>query len=190
LASSMVEAFRLSRETREEDAARTVLLGFPAKSALARLLRPGEAGVDLLVKYIASESTLSAKDAGMRAEKLSITFERWATLKERRRLEQGVLQLRGHIVAAILGAVMAFLSTLAPFVLSFQFLAGTSAPPDSLVVYAGFAMTVVSSAYLGSFFSNRRRYLDPIIAAVAFLVSVELTAPIANVPPPNLWAIK
>src|SRR5437016_1807111 len=107
LASSLVDTFRLTRDPSEKDVARLVLLGIPAKNALNRLLESEETGMKSLVTYVASESGLSARDAGRRAERLSVTFERWARLKERRRLEQRVLELRGHMVSAILGPVMA-----------------------------------------------------------------------------------
>ncbi|TLX96502.1 MAG: hypothetical protein E6K96_06105 [Thaumarchaeota archaeon] len=190
MASSLVDTFRLSRDPSEKDVARLVLLGIPAKNALNRLLESEETGMKSLVTYVASESGLSARDAGRRAERLSVTFERWARLKERRRLEQRVLELRGHMVSAILGPVMAFLSSLAPFVMSFQFLSAAPAPSGGFVVYAAFAMTIASSAFLGSFFSTRRRYIDPVVAGITFAVALQMTAPIANVPPPSLWAIK
>ena len=94
------------------------------------------------------------------------------------------------MVSAILGPVMAFLSSLAPFVMSFQFLSAAPAPSGGFVVYAAFAMTIASSAFLGSFFSTRRRYIDPVVAGITFAVALQMTAPIANVPPPSLWAIK
>jgi len=180
----------MSRDPSEREVARLVLLGIPAKKALNRLLESEETGIRSLVTYVASESGLSARDSGRRAERLSITFERWARLKERRRLEQKVLELRGHMVSAILGPVMAFLSSLAPFVLSFQFLSGASAPSGGLLVYAAGAMSIASSAFLGSFFSTQRRYLDPLIAGISFALALQMTAPIANVPPPSLLAIK
>ena len=190
LASSLVDTFRLTRDPSEKDVARLVLLGIPAKNALNRLLESEETGMKSLVTYVASESGLSARDAGRRAERLSVTFERWARLKERRRLEQRVLELRGHMVSAILGPVMAFLSSLAPFVMSFQFLSGAPAPSSGFVVYAAGAMTIASSAFLGSFFSTGRRYIDPIVAGIAFAVALQMTAPIASVQPPSFVGIK
>jgi len=86
--------------------------------------------------------------------------------------------------------VMAFLSSLAPFVMSFQFLSGAPAPSSGFVVYAAGAMTIASSTFLGSFFSTGRRYIDPIVAGIAFAVALQMTAPIASVQPPSLVGIK
>lgn len=190
LASSLVDTFRFSKDKSEKEVARLILLGIPPTQALRLLLESGERGARGLVNYIVAEGRVNARNAGRRAEKLAIMFERWARLKETRILEQKVMELRGHIISAILGAVLAFLASLAPFVASFQLFAVPSPLGSGLVVYSGCAMTIVSSAFLGSFLSPRRRYVDPIIAVIAFLVALQMTAPIANVPAPNLGGIK
>jgi len=190
LASSLVTVFKPSGERSEEEVARMILLGFPPARGFRLLLGSEEGSTKALVDFMASGSRVNVRNAGRRAEKLAIIFERWARMRERRILEQKVLELRGHIISAILGAVLAFLSSLAPFISSFQ-LFGIPAPSDgNLVVYAGGSMAIVSSAFLGSFLSSRRRYLDPIIAAGAFLLAVQMIAPLTNIPAPSLGAIK
>ena len=69
MASSLVDTFRLSRDSSEQDVARLVLLGIPAKNALNRLLESEDTGMKSLVTYVAYESGLNARDAGKRAER-------------------------------------------------------------------------------------------------------------------------
>ena len=190
LASSLVGTFRFSGDASEKNVARLLLLGIAPTQAMRRLTRSEDRAATGLVRYIVTEGRVNARDAGRRAEKLVIMFERWARLKEGRILEQRVMELRAHIVCGILGAMLAFLASLAPFVGSFQLFAVSSPSAGGLVVYSACAMTIVSSAFLGSFLSPRRRYIDPVIAGITFLVALQMSAPIANVPAANLVGIK
>jgi len=190
LASSVVGIFRFSGDRLEVEVARRILLGVPPKRALDALLHAGDPASKELISFVTSQAMVDARAAGRRGERLVVMFERWARISERRRLEQNVLSLRGRMVSAIVGGVLAFLSSLAPFVVSFQLF--TSAPSTSgdSMAFAALAMALISSAFLDSYLSIRRRYLGPLIAGTAFLVTRQMAIPITSVTPPILWGVK
>ena len=104
-------------------------------------------------------------------------------------MEARVLEFRANMVSAVMGAVLAFLSSLAPLLGSLQFPPAPASGVQNLLVYAGGAMTLVSSSFLGLFLS-RRPYVCVIVAGAAFLFTLWLASPLLDVKLPNLWGIK
>ncbi len=178
IGAAVVDVFRRSPDRRERNAARKILLGIPVEESVAHMTsNNSEPGFDLL-RYVVSEAKVNSIEAGKRAERLSRHFERWAEMKHKRSLEQKAMQLRAHMIAAILGAVLAMISSLAPILASFQFLSSGPPPPHSTLPYFGFAFSLASAAFLGLFAAPRRPYLEPIIASVLYVTVFFLISPL------------
>ena len=169
VAASFVGAFLESEDEKARDAVRRTLLGTPLEQSIGGLAADwGEAG-DLL-RFVVTQSRVDAVEASRSAERLSALFERWAHLKERRAMEMKVMEFRGLIVSAVAGVVVGMLSTLAPFVASFQAtLTLTGAvPTPSYSPYEGGLFLLPSAVFLGLYLSPRRPYLHVALSLAAF----------------------
>jgi hypothetical protein len=189
LAASIVEVYRYD-EGEEGSVAHHVLLGFPPKAALMPVLRSSDPLTRGLARYIAHQGSVNLSETGRSAGKLSSLFTHWAKLNERRSMEARVFEVRGMIVSAVMGAVLAFLSSLAPLLSSLQFtLEPVTGGGQNLLVYAGGVMTVVSSGFLGLFLS-RRPYVSVLVAGTVFVLTLWLVSPVLDITLPNLGGIK
>ena len=188
LASSIVKVYGHGNGE-EGSVARVVLLGFPPKLAIKPLLESGDPFVMGLAKYVAHQGSVNLSETGRSAQRLSDLFTRWAKSNERRAMEARVLELRANMVSVVMGAVLAFLSSLAPLLSSLQFTIEPASGGQNLLVYAAGGMTIVSSSFLGLFLS-RRPYVCTAAAATAFLVVLWLVSPLLGIKLPNLWGIK
>jgi hypothetical protein len=189
LAASIVEVYRFD-EGDEGSVAQHVLLGFPPKSALMPVLGSTDPLVRGLARYVAHQGSVNLSETGRSAGKLSSIFTHWAKLNERRSMEARVFEARGIIVSAVLGAVLAFLSSLAPLLSSLQFtLEPVAAGGQNLLVYAGGVMTIVSSGFLGLFLS-RKPYMFVFVSGTVFVVTLWLVSPLLDITLPNLGGIK
>jgi hypothetical protein len=177
-------------ERGERSAARMVLLGHPPSVALAPLTTENTRELAMLTGLIANVSTASAKVLGRKGEALSNILENWLKAKETRAMERRVMQARGYVMCAVLGAVMAIMSTLGPVVGSISFLQSAPPTPSPYLGYASGAMVAFSSSMLGIFLGGRRFYINLAIAGVVFLLGTSAAAPLASFPVSGLWAIK
>jgi hypothetical protein len=187
--AAVVEVFRGSHDREEREAARRILLGISVRDSVAPMTNSGEPGFDLL-RYVVSEARVNSVEAGKNAEKLSRHFERWAETKQKRNLESRAMEVRAHMIAAIMGAVLAMISSLAPILASFQLVVAAVSPTTTTgpsdMAYFGFGAAVISSVFLGLFSSPRRPYVEPIICAVAYIGMFLLISPLvvfSPVPP-------
>jgi hypothetical protein len=111
-------------------------------------------------------------------------------LNEVREMERRVMQVRSHMMSAVLGAVVAMLATLGPLVVGLNFFSQTEPVNGPTLLFSSAAMVIVSTMSLGLFMSGRRFYIDVLIAMAAFGLAAAAIAPLANVPAVNLWGIK
>jgi hypothetical protein len=177
IAASMVAAFKDSDEKLEKKVARMILLGIPVERSVKSMLEAKGESHDLL-RYIVTEAKVNLLEASKNAEKLSSLFERWVKLKRVRMMEQNVMEMRGHIVSVILGAVVSLLSSLAPVISTFQQFLTNNVRSSELFPYLGISLTLISSVFLGFYLSPRRAYIDPILAFVSYLLSLILIGPL------------
>jgi hypothetical protein len=98
--------------------------------------------------------------------------------------------MRGLLMSAVLGAVMATLSALGPIVASSGLFSQDSTASGPALHYAAAAMVAVSSSLLGLFLSGRRFYLNLTVALGVFLVAFSATSPLASVPIIGVWGAK
>ena len=172
------------------DAARSVFLGLPLRTAL-RSLADGKSGeVSMLASIIVESSKGSAPLGGKRGEALSFTLERWVKTRENNRLEERVQRFRSLIASGVLGAVSGMIATLGPLLGSL----GTGflgiAPGQVDLLYCAAAMVVASSAMLGLFTAGRGFYINVFVSAAAFGLVNFLVAPLAALPAVPLWGVK
>jgi len=189
LAASLVETFRDSGG-REGDVARKILLGYPVPVALKEFAEGSSKELSMLAGLLANSPAASAQLIGRKGERLSIVLERWMKLNEARVMERRVMEMRSHMMSAVLGAVVAMLATLGPLVAGLNFFAPTTQLNGTALLLSSAAMVVVSTLSLGLFMSGRRFYVDILIAMAAFGLAVAVVSPLANVPTVNLWGIK
>lgn len=183
VAASFVGAFVVSKDKKAMEAVRRTLLGTPLEQSMAGLAAEwGEAG-DLL-KFVVTQSRVNAVEASKSAERLSTLFERWAHLKEKRAMEMKVMEFRGLIVSTVAGVVVGMLSSLAPFVASFQVtLTGTgtgTSPALGFSPYEGGIFLLPSAVFLGLYLSPGRPYLHVLLSLAAFLVVTYFLGPLTT----------
>jgi len=189
VSAAIVKTFRAG-EGAERDAARKVLLGNPPNISLAPIASDRARELAMLASLISSASSGSARAVGKKGEALSEVLEGWLRAKESRLLERRVMQARGYLMCAVLGALMAIMTTLGPVVGSLSLLQGGAPSMNPYLDYASGAMLVFSSSTLGIFMAGRRFYLNLAIAATVFLLAMGAAAPLAVFPVTGPWAIK
>lgn len=189
VSASIVRAFRAA-EGEEHDAARLVLLGNPPPVSLAAIVSDDAKELGMLASLVAGASSSSAKALGRKGEALSLVLEGWLKARESRILERRVLQMRGYIMSAVLGAVMAIIAALGPVVGSIDFLQAAPQVPGPSLSYFAAAMVVASASMLGLFLSGRRFYLNLLVATMVFVLAFAAASPLADVPSVSLWGIK
>jgi uncharacterized membrane protein len=135
-------------------------------------------------------SSTNAAIIGKKGADLSNLLERWLKSAEERAMEAKVFQMRGLIMSAVLGALMATVSAIGPLVASSNFMTGGAAPaPQSLYLVSG-AMVAVSSGMLGIFLSGRRFYVNLVLALAVYAVASVATSPLVSVSSTSMWGIK
>jgi hypothetical protein len=189
VSASIVLALRQG-EGAEQLAARKVLLGFPPGKSMALVVSDESRELGMLASLVTMASGSNVAAIGKKGTELSNLLERWLKAGEERAMEARVFQMRGLIMSAVLGALMATVSTMGPLVASSNFLLGgaVSAAP-SLTLVSG-AMVAVSSSMLGIFLSGRRFYVNLALSVGVYLVASFATSPLGSVTGSNLWGIK
>lgn len=186
-AAALVKAFGPAGG-REKEVAKRILLGLPVEAALRPLTEKGTRELTMLAGLLAKASASSTEIVGTKGERLSVTLERWLNRKEARLMEQRVMQMRCHIMSAVVGAVVAMLASLGPMVASLSLLTQTAPTPNSeILLWTSGFMVCVSSAMLGLFMSGRRFILDVAIALVTFALVCYAVGPLVTVPVVTLW---
>jgi hypothetical protein len=179
IGAAVVEVFRRGDRS-ERETARRILLGVPVRESVSELVRRSREPASDLVRFVVSDASINAVEAGRRAERLTRYFERWAETKERRALEQKAMEVRAEILAAVLGAVLAMVSSLAPILASFRFLSAPSVQSTNLFPSFGFCLCLISSSFLGLFASSRRPYIEPAVSSALFLAVHILVSPMLS----------
>ena len=180
IAASFVTVFAGSKQERERETIRRILLGTPVGPAFAGLASQASATGDLL-KFIAAQAKVSALEASRGAEKLSALFERWTMLKEKLVMERKVMEFRGLVISTVAGVVVGMLSSLAPLISNFQLSFGAAPQVTSgFVPYEGAVFLVPSTLCLGLFFASHRPYLFVLVSLAAFLGVVYFFGPVAS----------
>jgi hypothetical protein len=189
VSTSIVLALRQG-EGAEELAARKVLLGFPPARSMASIVSDKSRELGMLASLVTMASSSNVASIAKKGTELSNLLEGWLKAGEEKAMEARVFQMRGLIMSAILGALMATVSAIGPLVASSDFLSGgaVSAGP-SLYLMAG-AMVAVSSSMLGVFLSGRRFYVNLGLALGVFLVASYAASPLSSVTGVNAWGIK
>jgi hypothetical protein len=177
-------------EGEEKHAARRVLLGFPPSKSMGFIVADKSRELGMLASLVTMAAGSNVAAVGRKGAELSKILERWLKAGEERVMEARVFQMRGLIMSAVLGALMATVSTMGPLVASSDFLVGgaASAPP-SLTLVSG-AMVAVSSSMLGVFLGGRGFYVNLLLSLGVFLAVSFATAPLAELPAINLLGTK
>lgn len=173
----------------ERSAARMVLLGHPPRTSLASMAPYESKEVGMLASLVTLASGSDVALMGKKGLELSTILERWLKAREARLMETRVMQMRGFVMSAVLGAVMAILSALGPIV-STSSLLGPAAPGGPSLDYASVTMVAVSSSMLGLFLSGRRFYLNLALALFVFWLALSAASPLSSIPGASLWGIK
>lgn len=189
VSASIVLALRAGEDA-ERAAARMVLLGFPPASSMSPLVGDESREIGMLASLVTMASASNVAAIGRKGADLSNLLERWLKAAEEKAMEARVFQMRGLIMSAVLGALMATVSTMGPLVASANFLVGGAAPAASSLGFVSGAMVAVSSSMLGFFLSGRRFYINLAIALGVFLAASFATSPLVAVPGMNPWGIK
>jgi len=174
----------------EELAAKRVLLGFPPVKAMQPIVSDDSRELGMLASLVTMASSSNTAVIGKKGADLSNLLERWLKAAEERAMEAKVFQMRGFIMSAVLGALMATVSAIGPLVASTNFLTGGSATPAGPLLLVSGAMVAVSSTMLGIFLSGRRFYFNLALALAVYAVATTATAPLVSVTRVNVWGIK
>jgi hypothetical protein len=189
VSASVVLAFRGGGGA-ERLAARMVLLGHPPRRSMASIVSDQSRELGMLASLVTMASGSNLAAIGRKGSEFSALMERWLKAKEERLMEQKVFQMRGLIMSAVLGAVMATVSALGPLVGAGELFAGGGTSAGPALNYASAAMVVVSSSMIGLFLSGRRFYLNLVLALAVFSLALSASSPLAPVPTVSLWGIK
>jgi hypothetical protein len=171
-------------------AARLVLLGFPPSVSMAPIVSDKSRELGMLASLVTLASNSNVASVGKKGSELSTVLERWLKADDERAMEAKILRMRGLIMSAVLGAVMATVSALGPIVASTDFLGAGVAAQGPTLLYASAAMVAVSSSMLGLFLSGRRFYLNLAVGLGVFWVAFIASSPLAAIPVVSLWGIK
>lgn len=188
VSGSIVVAFKGAKRN-ERSAARMVLLGHPPRTSLASIAPYESREVGMLASLVTLGSGSDVVLLGKKGLELSTILERWLKAREARLMDARVMQMRGFVMSAVLGAVMAIVSALGPIV-STSTLLGPTAPIGPSLDYASGAMVVVSSSMIGLFLSGRRFYLNLALALGVFWLALSAASPLSSIPDARLWGIK
>lgn len=178
--ASFVGVFSSSKDGRDREAVKRILLGTPVRTAFQGLAAETGSSSELML-FMASLARISSLEASRGAEKLSSMFDRWTLLKEKKAMERRVMAFRGIIVSTVAGIVVGMLSALAPVISGFQITLGTA--PHAAVglsPWEGAAFLVPSALCLGLFLSPRRPYVNVAMSLVAFAGVVYFLGPLAS----------
>jgi hypothetical protein len=178
VAASLVETFRETRVEQEEEMVRRILLGNPVERSAANLITRNDLSRDVLL-YVINQAKVNAVEASRRADRLTSLFEHWVWMKQQRAVDQKIMETRSLLVSAILGAVTAMISTLAPILASFQLTLGAPQTPPS-PSYLGAIFVVPAALFLGVFFSPRRAYLNLVVSMFAFATVAYFFSPLVT----------
>jgi hypothetical protein len=176
VAASIVESFQESRVQEEKEMVRQILLGAPAEMAVSGLVSNDDPSRDVLT-YLVDQAKVNAVEASKRADRLTYLFERWLWKKQERLVDKRIMETRSLLVSAILGAVTAMVSVLAPVLASFQLALGTP-PSQAAPTYLGVLFVIPASSFLGYFFSTRRALLNVGLSLLAYALVTYLFAPL------------
>ena len=177
-------------EGAERLAARRVLLGFPPSKSMGPIVSDESRELGMLASLVTMAAGSNVAAVGKKGAELSMLLERWLKTGEERAMEAKVFQMRGLVMSAVLGALMATVWTMGPLVASSKLLLGgvaTAAP--SLTVVSG-VMVAVSSSMLGIFLQGRGFYVNLLLSLAVYLAVSFATAPLAALPAINLLGIK
>lgn len=177
-------------EGEEKGAARRVLLGFPPSKSMGSIVSDKRRELGMLASLVTLAAGSNVEAVGRKGAELSKLLERWLKAGEERAMEAKVFQMRGLIMSAVLGALMATVSTMGPLVASSDFLiGGATSAPQSLSLVSG-AMVAVSSSMLGIFLGGRRFYVNLLLSMGVYLAVSFATAPLAALPTISLLGTK
>jgi hypothetical protein len=180
LAASFVGEFSSSRDRRERDSVKKILLGTPVEMAFPGLVSESSSSGELL-RFIAALSRVNSLEASKGAERLSSMFDRWTLLKERRAMERKVMQFRGLIVSTVAGVVVGMLSTLAPVLSNFEISLGTAPQAvPGFSPYEGAVFLLPSALCLGFFLSPHRPYVNAMVSMAVFVGVVYFLGPLTS----------
>jgi len=188
VSASVVLALRKGKGP-ERLAARLVLLGHPPRESMASIVSDESRELGMLASLLAMASGSSATAIGRKGSELAVLMERWLKASEERAMEARVFQMRGLIMSAVLGAVMATVSALGPLVGASGFLNGGEAIAGPALSFASAAMVVVSSSMLGFFLSGRHFYLNLALAVGVFWLALSVSPPLTTVPSLGVWGL-
>jgi hypothetical protein len=178
IAASIVETFCDSRVEDEREMVRQILLGNPVDESAARLVSSNDHSRDILA-YVVDQAKVNAVEASRRADRLTSLFEHWVWMRQQRMVEQRIMETRSIMVSAILGAVTAMISALAPVLASFQLTLGEQPHPSS-PSYLGILFVIPAALFLGIFFSPRRAFLNLVVSAAAYMLVAHFFTPLVT----------
>lgn len=174
----------------EKSAARMVLLGFPPSKSMAPIVSDESRELGMLASLVTMAAWSNATSIGRRGKDLANILEKWLKAGEERAMESRVFQMRGLIMSAVLGALMATVSTMGPLVASSSFLTGGGAPAAQSLALVSGVMVGVSSSMLGVFLSGRKFYVNLALSIAVYLVASFAASPLSTVPGVSALGIK
>lgn len=174
----------------EKLAARSVLLGYPPSKSMASIASDDSRELGALASLVTAASSSSAEAVGRKGIDLSRLLEGWLKVGQERAMEAKVFQLRGLIMCAVLGALMATVSTMGPIVASSAFFSSAPVTAPVPLALVSCAMVAVSSTMLGLFLSGRGFYINLALSMGVFLVASFATAPLVSEVGLSSWGIK
>lgn len=167
------------------DSARSLLLGFPLKSALGPLTVGGSEEISMMSSMIVGAPRSSVFRMGRSGATLASILEGWIKAREGRALEEKVMRFRGLIASAVLGAVTSMMASLGPVIgnLGTLLTPGASTPVGGWFLLASAAgMAAISSGMLGLYLSGRGLFINIVVTLSVFAIVALAAAPLASLP--------
>lgn len=167
------------------NSARSLLLGFPLRSALGPLIVGGSEEISMMSSMIIGAPRSSVFRVGRSGGTLASILEGWIKARESSALEEKVMRFRGLIASAVLGAVTSMMASLGPVIgnLGTLLTPGSPAPVGGGYLLAAAAgMAAISSGMLGLYLSGRGLLINVIVTLSVFAMVAVATAPLASLP--------
>jgi len=170
----------LGGQRRYSGARRMLLLGHSLESAVGELVKGSSKEVGVLGSLLMEARKSSASVVGRSSESVSNTVEKWAKLRENRRLEAQSQQFRGVLASGVMGAVTSMVCTLGPLLGSFGLMGQHTVSGDPWLPVTGGCLALMGSTMLGLSLSGGRFYRSPAVCMALFFLVRFAVGPLAQ----------
>lgn len=172
----------------ERDAARSLLLGESVGRAMEGIVEGASEEVSMMASLVPEMAKSSPDSVGRGVGGFSETLERWVRAGESRRMEWKVQEFRGLLSCAVLGAVVAVVSSLGPIVGNLSFGSASAQVDGSGLRIAAVVMAGNGAVMLGLYLSGKRLVLNVIACLLAFSFVSFLVSPLVSLQPTGFLA--